>query len=240
MSRYRAVFFDAGMTLIGPRPNPHALVVAVLERYGLSVDPDAVRQAEKSAQDYFWSAQREDRHIWADEEKIQEFWRGYYRIVLHRLGLDGDVDAAAQEIYDEFNVHANWVIFPDVLETLAECQRRGLVLGVISDWGVDLVTEVLGPLGLMAYFDFMVVSAVVKAGKSSACIFECALQRAAVGPEEALHVGDNYVSDVLGARAAGITPVLIDRRKAAGPVDCIKIEDLREVLEIVDGAGHSV
>ncbi|MCL5256939.1 MAG: HAD-IA family hydrolase [Chloroflexi bacterium] len=237
---YKAAFFDAGMTLIGPKADSDELVVDIVKRRGLLIDSQAVRRAEKSAQGFFWEAQRQDRHIWADEQKIQAFWGGYYDIVLRELGLRENVQEAAQEIYDDFNLHTNWVVFPDVVGTLTECRRRGLILGVVSDWGVQLVYQVLGPLGLTSYFDFMVVSAMVRAGKSSACIFEAALQRAGVAPGEAIHVGDNYVGDVLGARSAGITPVLIDRRQAIGKVDCLKISSLHELLEIVDGASSPI
>jgi FMN phosphatase YigB (HAD superfamily) len=35
-----------------------------------------------------------------------------------------------------------------------------------------------------------------------------------VSPAEAVHVGDSYQADVVGARRVGIRPVLIDRRLA--------------------------
>ena len=47
--------------------------------------------------------------------------------------------------------------------------------------------------------------------KPHAPIFLAALQKAGVQPHEAMHVGDQYQSDVLGAKAAGLNPVLLDR-----------------------------
>jgi putative hydrolase of the HAD superfamily len=48
-------------------------------------------------------------------------------------------------------------------------------------------------------------------GKPDPAIFTEALALLSVSPEHALYVGDSHHHDVLGARAAGLTPVLIDR-----------------------------
>jgi hypothetical protein len=45
-------------------------------------------------------------------------------------------------------------------------------------------------------------------------IFRHALERMGVHPSEALHVGDSYAADVVGARRVGIRAVLIDRNGA--------------------------
>ena len=63
-------------------------------------------------------------------------------------------------------------------------------------------------------------------------IFEAALRKAGVHPSEAVHVGDQYNSDVVGARGVGIKPVLIDRDGLMCRVDdCIKVRGLMEVLD---------
>jgi putative hydrolase of the HAD superfamily len=125
------------------------------------------------------------------------------------------------------------VLYPDVLPVVEELHRQGYILGVISDWGNRLAHRILLPLGLGRYFDFMVVSATVRTAKPSSALYNEALRRAGVGPHEALHIGDNYVLDVLGARAAGITPVLLDRHGRAGPVDCLKLATLAELPPLV-------
>ena len=44
-------------------------------------------------------------------------------------------------------------------------------------------------------------------------------------------MGDQYDLDVLGARGAGITPILIDRDGAGSQYDCIVIKDLSQVID---------
>ena len=68
-----------------------------------------------------------------------------------------------------------------------------------------------------------------------------ALERATVAPEEAVHVGDQHRSDVLGARAVGIHPVLIDRGGWHANVnDCTKIATLDELAPVLAAAPQSL
>jgi FMN phosphatase YigB (HAD superfamily) len=66
-----------------------------------------------------------------------------------------------------------------------------------------------------------------------------ALERLGASAEETLFVGDDYRLDIVGARAAGITPVLIDRNARFLETDCLKIRRMDELLEIVSGASSS-
>jgi hypothetical protein len=64
--------------------------------------------------------------------------------------------------------------------------------------------------------DFVVDSGVVGVEKPDPRIFRIACERAGVKPAEAVHVGDFYDIDVLGARAAGVHALLLD------PTTCIR------------------
>jgi putative hydrolase of the HAD superfamily len=65
-------------------------------------------------------------------------------------------------------------------------------------------------LDLLPYFDRVYDSAVVGVEKPDVTIFQKALNDLGVRPEETLHVGDLESVDVLGARRAGIHPILVD------------------------------
>jgi len=48
-------------------------------------------------------------------------------------------------------------------------------------------------------------------------------------------VGDQYQSDVLGAKGVGITPVLLDREGCQeGQMDCVRITGLDQVMVILE------
>jgi FMN phosphatase YigB (HAD superfamily) len=89
---------------------------------------------------------------------------------------------------------------------------------------------------LIEYFDFAVISAAVRRSKPDPALFQTALTRANAIADYAIHVGDAYLLDVLGARAAGITPVLLDRERRydAALLDCPVIDDLYGLLALLE------
>lgn len=232
--KIRAVFFDAGYTLLRPSPSVEEVCVRVLRQRGLSVERHKIDQAMPEAQAFFRLARRLDgQHIWAAEETIRRFWTDYYEKLFQAVGLDGELRPLADAVYEEFSSPAWWRPYPEVEAVLGELRQRGYILGIISDWGVQL-TAILHELGLSRYLDFAVVSALVGAAKPNGHVFQLALRRAQVRPEEALHVGDDYPSDILGARAAGIVPVFINRHAPLDHLDCAQVHDLTGVLTLVD------
>ncbi|MGH7252114.1 MAG: HAD family hydrolase, partial [Nitrospiraceae bacterium] len=62
-------------------------------------------------------------------------------------------------------------------------------------------------------FDTVTISSLAHAAKPAPQIFRLALEKHAVDPEEALHVGDSPADDVEGARLARLHAVLIDRQR---------------------------
>ena len=95
--------------------------------------------------------------------------------------------------------------------------------------------ELAESLGLAPYLDFAVTSLEAGAEKPHPPIFRAALERADVEPDSAVHVGDQTTSDVEGARAVGINPVLLDRDGTRPDFrDCPRIEGLMELPGILD------
>jgi FMN phosphatase YigB (HAD superfamily) len=119
-----------------------------------------------------------------------------------------------------------------VLKTL---KAHNYILGVISDWGIAL-GPILRRLHLTGYFDCLLVSAVTRHAKPSPALYELALQRANSIPDYTIHIGDSYIHDVLGARAVGITPILLDRhrRLEESNVDCLLVHSLDDLLELLE------
>ena len=87
-------------------------------------------------------------------------------------------------------------------------------------------------LGLEPYLDFVVTPQEVGADKPKPPIFLAALDKARVEASQAVHVGDQYNMDVVGARGVGITPILIDRYDIYPEVsDCPRIHNLSELAQ---------
>jgi putative hydrolase of the HAD superfamily len=118
--------------------------------------------------------------------------------------------------------------FPDVRPALEYARARGQRLVVVSNWDISL-HEVLERTGIAALVDGIVTSAEAGAPKPAPEAFVRALALAGCGPDDALHVGDSLEEDIVGARNAGIQPVLLRRDGAPGPFGVITIPSLAEL-----------
>lgn len=228
---YKAIFFDAGLTLIERAASSEEVCTQICARHGYEVSEAAIRRALPAAQAYLQQQLGNEEH-WISEERVRELFVQFYTLVFRQLDGLSHHRALAGEVYDEYQNSARWRPYPDVVPVLEELRRRELILGVISDWGTGLQTVLL-ELGLARYFDVVVISAAVGASKPNPHVFQLALARAGVEPHEAIHVGDRYATDVLGARAVGLTPVLLDRSGSLERADCVVIRSLDEVSALL-------
>jgi putative hydrolase of the HAD superfamily len=159
-------------------------------------------------------------------------------------GLPGlAFDAFFDHVYAAFADAGNWTLYPEVAEVLAALRAEGLKLAVVSNFDRRL-KPICDGLGLSAAVDALVWSAAVGVAKPNPGIFAEALERLGVPAIAAVHVGDSPAHDVAGARAAGITPVLIDRGRDAllpfaaadmlpGTADPLVIGSLRALPELL-------
>ena len=69
----------------------------------------------------------------------------------------------------------------------------------------------------------------VSAWKPDPGLFAHALERLEIAPEQAIYVGDNYYADVIGARRAGLGPVLYDPDQVFPDADCPVIRSIGEL-----------
>jgi putative hydrolase of the HAD superfamily len=103
-----------------------------------------------------------------------------------------------------------WRKVPDgLVEAVAEVRARGVPVVVVSNSEGQL-HELFDKLGLTRTFDHVVDSHHVGVEKPDPRIFRMVLDRFGVAAEAALHVGDTFATDVVGARAAGMQVALVD------------------------------
>lgn len=117
-------------------------------------------------------------------------------------------------------------IFDDVKEFFGKCK---LPIYVITNNGIQYVQECLKFHGLKA--TDIISGEMVRAYKPHRELFEKALEISECRAEEVIHIGDSIVSDVKGALAAGITPILVDRKGTGTCSQCRVIHRLIEVLD---------
>jgi putative hydrolase of the HAD superfamily len=194
----RAIFFDAGGTLIRPYPSVGAVYAAVAMRHGIHRTADEMEGAFRQS----WAALKRPGLT----VSRKDWWR---ELVFRVLGQEDE--ACFEELFKTFARPDVWQIFPDVEDTLRAARARGLHVGVLSNWD-DRLRELLDGLGLARHFDSMTISCEVGVEKPDAEIFLAALRAAAVTASEAVHIGDGYEEDQRGAEAVGMDAVLLDRR----------------------------
>jgi putative hydrolase of the HAD superfamily len=232
----RAIFYDAGFTLIEPVKSTAEMCAEALLRRGHPAEAAEFLQALPPFDPFLEARQQEGDPIFASDPRLTDLWHEYYREGFRQVVGSRQLPLSEEELHQcavevtELYGHADlWRPYPEVLAALREGKRRGFVQGVISDWGTQL-PGILHDLGLTNYLDFLVVSAVIGAAKPNSHLFDLALSRARVDRQDVVYVGDNYRSDIIGGRGAGICSVLLDRRGTARPVDCPVVKSLDELV----------
>jgi putative hydrolase of the HAD superfamily len=225
---FRAVFFDVGNTLIYPHPSVGEVCRQVLEQEGHVHDLSAIDALMPLVDEFYEDRYRTDDTFWTDEGETSQVWIGMYGLLISKLGIDEDAERLARRVYDEFGDSERWRAYPDVRPAFERLTERGLRLGVISNWGEGL-SALLDGVGVGDLLQVVVSSAEVGLHKPDPRIFELACSRMGVAPSEAVHVGDHHYSDVVGATAVGMRPVLIDRhgdgrvpREAIPDLTCVE------------------
>ncbi len=223
--RPRALLLDAMGTLIRLRAPAPALRGELAARFGVSVSEEQAGLALAAEIAYY----REHLQDGRDEPSLRAL-RGRCAEVL-RAALPGSAALAAIDpdaLTDALLASLRFGAFDDALPALRAARQRGLRLVVASNWDVSL-PEVLGRVGLLDRLDGVVTSAEVGARKPDPRVFVEALRRAGVAAGDALHVGDSPLEDVAGARAAGVTPILLARASRPGPAGVQTIASLAEL-----------
>lgn len=229
----KAVFFDMYNTLVGFKPEREELQQEALRKFGTEVPLNNLRKAYGVA-DAWWAQKTGERALdsLSDEEKAS-FFGEYEWTLLRAAGIDVTKEKALQIFTTIREQKYGMEVYEDVIPTLTKLKSRGLILGLITNLGRE-VTVTCDKIGLTPHFNFLLSSREVGAEKPDPAIFLAALERAGVQPAEAIHVGDQYLSDVKGARGVGIQPLLLDRYGLQEDVkDCPRIESLAEVEDYV-------
>jgi putative hydrolase of the HAD superfamily len=230
---YRAVFFDAGETLVHPHPTFAELFALVLHREGYDVDPAVVADSTHVISQRFEEAVSD---MWTTSpERSRAFWHSVYERLLEHLGVPNP-NGLADDLYAEFTDLSNYALFPDVEDTIARLRSAGLLLGVVSNFEAWL-EQLLESLGVAASFDVRVISGVEGMEKPDPRIFRLALDRADMEPQESVYVGDNPAFDTSPAEHLGMLGVLIDRRGRFPDHPGVRITTLDDLPSVIGVGG---
>jgi putative hydrolase of the HAD superfamily len=223
-SRIEAILFDAGQTFLFP---DFPFLKNLLAEYGGNGYPSAAKGGR-------WRGKNFPSPRKGELERLSHILDAIRR----RAGA-GD----SRNFNADFERHKREHLWswpdPAAKEVFAKLKNLGYRLGVISN-SDGSIASAMKKLGFAPFFDCMIDSHVVGVEKPDPRIFEMALQQLGLPAERCVYVGDNYDRDVIGARGAGLVPILIDPFDLVAEDEVRRIRELGELARVLkDGARES-
>lgn len=231
----KAVTFDFWNTLYkGPGANNVTekrieLVLGVMEQIGVDLDRRTIVKAFKRCWQRAYFYQR--------VKGLEITPRGHVECIKKELGLKLDT-ASDDKLYRAYTgalLEAPPEMNDGARDVLAELNGR-YRLAVICNTGATpglVLRKLMAGDGILDFFKLTVFSDEVGWAKPNVRIFRYTLQRLGVCAGEAVHVGDDTITDVIGAKRAGMKAVWIFPKARAPVRECDwHIRDLRELLHI--------
>ncbi len=219
-----AVLLDAGGVLLDL---DYAYLRRLIRINDSEVTEVDLARAEAAARQEF------NRHV-TGGGTVGEAWRDYFHVLLERVGIAMTRrDAIIDSLWEAHQRFGLWTVpiegGPDTVKILL---RNGHRLGVVSN-AEGQVARDLDNAGYRDLFEIVVDSHVVGVEKPDPAIFQIAIEKMKVRPEATIFVGDVPSVDVAGARAAGITPILLDRYDLFVDWDVIRLRTTRELADLL-------
>lgn len=235
--KIRAVIFDLDETLIEEESSNDASALAACEiasaRHGVDCAKllaamrqrsrelwragpmfDYCREIGISPREGLWGSFTGDGAIlarlrdWSVDYKIRAWSKA-----LRDLEIDDDTLAAELAQFFERDRRARHVLFPESLQVLTEL-KKDYKLAMITNGAVDIQREKIHGSNLADFFDPIIISGEVGSGKPNPKLFQMALERLAVTPDQTVMIGDSLSRDIGGARAVGICTIWVNRFQA--------------------------
>lgn len=233
--RIRFVLFDFDGTLRINRPHGSDVLMDFFATQGMIFDGKDRWRAERW-EHLYWANSPElasDVEVSGDDEDA--FWTQYARRYILTLGGDEEQAAHIAPLAQAY-MKENYQPVPEAPEgtheTLSALREARLQLAVLSN-RKNPYDHRLREVGLETCFDRCLAAGQLGAYKPDPAVFHRACEQIGCRAAQAVYVGDNYFADVIGARAAGLRPVLYDPRHLFPEANCPVITDFRQLPAVL-------
>ncbi len=227
----RALLFDFDGTLRHNDPPAHDFFFDHAVTLGVGESPERRRAALRWAHAY-WNG---DGEVYADMDRYgqgsEAFWNNHAYRYLLAFGCapeQAETLAPRMRTYMHENYNPVDCIEPETPAVLDRLRAAGYTLGVVSNRD-EPFDDLLDALALRDYFDFSLAAGEVRSWKPDVGIFQQSLKKAGAQAAEAVYIGDNYYADVVGARAAGLHPILFDPDGVFPDAECPRVADIPQL-----------
>jgi putative hydrolase of the HAD superfamily len=211
----RAVFFDAAGTLFHVKGSVAEVYLRYAEKYGVARTGELLEAVNEAFKRAFRDA---PPPVFAVSDPIEIkrcerlWWFDIVHSVFYRVGMFERFDDFFDEVFEAFAGPEHWMLYPETLDVLKGLKESGLEVGIVSNFDTRLF-GILRGLGIADLIATVTIPSLAHAAKPAARIFRVALEQHVLDPDEAIHVGNDLKEDLEGARAAGLTGVLLDRHR---------------------------
>jgi putative hydrolase of the HAD superfamily len=215
--KIRAVLFDLGGTLIDSAElfeTFHRILSLKGIKRSIGKVEKAMRDAEQELKQEFGEAVPKDT----------DYYVRWNLNILHRLNVYNRDNELAEEIdkhwfgYMEIKPHAG------LHEVLGKLSASGVKLGIVTNGYESDLEKILPKLSLQVSFDVLVAADTIGKKKPDPEIFLYAVRMLGVKPNEVVFVGDEYEIDYIGAKEAGLIPILFQQKgKRKSSLEGVKI-----------------
>jgi putative hydrolase of the HAD superfamily len=256
----KAVFFDLDDTLLWDQKSVKEAFVATckIAQNKYDIDPEKLEEVvRKEASELYASYETYEftkliginpfEGLWGDFLDDDDNFRKMKKIAptyrkeawtrgLKVLGIDNA--EFGYELAERFPAERrkNPFVYEESLNVLSELKGKYKLL-LLTNGSPDLQnTKLEITPELVPYFDHIIISGSFGRGKPDPAIFEHALTKMSIDKDMAIMVGDNLMTDILGASRVGMKSVWINRqdKERRDVVPDFEIKHLEELFPILE------
>lgn len=227
-SGIRVALFDLDDTLFAHRKAVERGITAHRATLG-----GAIADADAAAESLRWHELEElhyHRYLAGELDFVGQR-RARARSFVEPYGVVFPSDAEAEAWFDGYAVHYknSWTLHDDTLPCLdgLTAGPGPLRIGLITNGSLEAQTVKMRATGLLPRIEHVIASGSVGVTKPDAAIFTHACAVFGVAPGEAAYIGDRLATDALGASAAGLLGVWLDRPGGATEVQLAAAREAR-------------
>lgn len=210
MKNYKHIFFDLDHTLWDFETNSKLALQQIyreLELLSKGVkDFNDFHKRYISINDRYWALYHNQI---VSKEKLRV---GRFYDTLKEFGLHDELLAEKMaQRYIQISPKMT-ALFPDAFDVLQYLQEK-YSLHVITNGFAEVQWIKLEHSGLKPFFEHIIISEEVGTQKPDKAIFELAMNRATTSSDHCIMVGDNFNTDIVGAKNAGMDQVFFNPKK---------------------------
>lgn len=230
MGKYKHVFFDLDRTLWDFETNSKETLTELFDEYGLK------ERDIPLADEFIRVYKKINRELWVKYQNGEISKEDLRKRRFHEAFLNYQVDEpdTALEFNDRYieicTQKTN--LLPDTLEVL-EYLNNKYHLHIITNGFLETQFVKMEKTGIIDYFKAIIVSDGLGYLKPDKRIFDYALRKAEAEIAESVMIGDDYDSDILGARQAGIDQIYLSPEVEDSKTATYVITELKELMGIL-------